>query len=202
MKTRLLIFFLLTAVNQISVANPTQEVSDLLSRYQAFSGIFEQTLIDDKGENLQSSSGEFMIQRPGLFRWETYNPYPQLLVSDLETLWLFDPDLEQVTIRPFSHQASQSPALLLSGNANEIAEHYQVNRIEKNQRYELLPFETSTFTKMDLVFAHSALSQIIVLDTLEQTTTFSFSDIKTDRTFLPSLFKFEVPDGVDVLIDE
>jgi len=177
-------------------------VSALLSRYDAFSGIFEQTLLDDKGQTIQASSGEFRIQRPGLFRWETYQPFPQLLVSDLETLWLFDPDLEQVTIRPFANQASQSPALLLSGNADDIAVHYDVAVLDTGKRYELTPKQASTFTKMELIFDQQLLQQIIVIDSLAQTTTFAFSKIKTDQTFSPSSFTFDVPEGIDVLIDE
>lgn len=202
MKKIIALITLYFSVNTVTFANPTQEVSELLSRYESFSGFFEQSLVDDKGQNLQTLSGEFMIKRPGLFRWETYNPYPQLLVSDLKTLWLFDPDLEQVTVRPFDNQASQSPALLLSGDADNISTHYQVTSIETNRRYELIPTTSNNFSQMELLFENAALSQIIVLDSLDQTTTFTFSDIKTNQTFLPSLFEFDIPDGVDVLIDE
>jgi len=191
-----------SALTQTASANATKEVSDLLSRYGSFSGVFEQTLVNDKGESIQRSSGEFKIKRPGLFRWETFNPFPQLLVSDLETLWLFDPDLEQVTIRSFSSQVSQSPALLLSGNAKDIALNYEVSEIEAGERYLLVPKDSSTFTQMELQFAQQTLQKIIVLDSLAQTTTFNFSDIKTGQEFAPSIFSFEVPEGVDVLIDE
>lgn len=185
-----------------SSADPTTEVSDYLSRYRSLVGNFDQTLVDANGEAIQSSSGNFVIQRPGLFRWETLDPFPQLLISNLETLWLYDPDLEQVTIRPFSRQVSQSPALLLSGNAEDIANHYYVTTLEPQQRYQLVPKEESTFTKMELVFTQAVLQEILVVDSLEQTTTFAFSDIKTNQEFDNSLFFFDVPDGVDVLIDE
>lgn len=191
-----------TGLHQVVLANPTEDVSNLLNRYNAFSGAFEQILVNDKGETIQTSSGEFKIQRPGLFRWETFNPFPQLLVSDLETLWLFDPDFEQVTIRPFANQASQSPALLLSGNAEDIALHYQVSTIEPNKYYELTPKEEGAFTKMALVFDQQTLQKIIVIDSLAQTTTFAFSKIKTGQIFPLSTFTFDVPDGVDILIDE
>lgn len=190
------------SLHQAVKANPVQEVSDLLSRYSSFSGVFEQTLISDKGESIQNSSGEFKIQRPGLFRWETFNPFAQLLVSDLETLWLFDPDLEQVTIRPFANQASQSPALLLSGNAEDIAIHYDVAVIDSSKHFQLTPKEESTFTKMELVFDQQTLQKIIVMDSLAQTTTFTFSKIKTGQAFSQSTFTFDVPEGVDILIDE
>jgi len=198
----LIYVLLLSGFAQAAAANPTKEVSDLLSRYDSFSGMFEQSLVNDKGESIQRSSGEFKIKRPGLFRWETFNPFPQLLVSDLDTLWLYDPDLEQVTIRSFASQVSQSPALLLSGNADDIALFYDVSVIEVGERYRLVPKEASTFTQMELQFDQQTLQKIIVLDSLAQTTTFNFSDIKTSQQFAPSIFNFEVPVGVDVLIDE
>lgn len=198
----ILLSIIFASLSTLAWANPTQEVSQLLSRYDSFAGVFEQHLVDERGQNLQSSSGEFMIQRPGLFRWETHHPFPQLLVSNLKTLWLFDPDLEQVTIRPFSNDVSQSPALLLSGNADDIASFYKVSLLESNRRYELLPITAETFTKMELVFDNESLSQIIVFDSLDQTTIFNFSEIKTDLAISSSYFEFEIPEGVDVLIDE
>ena len=83
---------------------------------------FEQVTLDQSGEVLQSLSGTLTVARPGKMRWQTEPPYEQLVVSDGELVWVYDMDLEQVTIRQLEAKLQDTPALLLSGNTSEIAE--------------------------------------------------------------------------------
>lgn len=180
------------------------KLSQQFNQYQTLSGDFVQTLVDEKGETLQSSSGEFVIQQPGYFRWDTKAPFPQLLVSNLESIWLYDPDLEQVTVRPYTTRADQAPSLLLSGDSEQIAKYYEVQEnAEQQNQFTLSPKDKeSPFVAIELTFDQSLLAKMVLKDSLQQVTTFEFSEVRQDQSFPLEQFVFVPPEGTDVLIDE
>ena len=178
-----------------------------LQQYQGLSGRFQQTLVDDQGSIIQESSGEFVLKRPGYLRWRTEDPFPQLLVSNLENIWLYDPDLEQVTIRSYQKTADQTPSLLLSGNTEKIVEKYQIEfanqSSEQSPQFILTPkFKGSSFSQLQLIFSEGLLSEMILLDSLGQTTTFRFFELTVNPPIEIEQFTFEPPAGVDVLVDD
>lgn len=182
----------------------TQELAGILKTYATVKGNFTQTLVDNQGELIQDSSGIFTVKAPGYFNWETKQPFPQLLVADLNTIWLYDPDLEQVTLTPYSDNVDQSPALLLSGNVEQIRENYTVIKADGvADSFILRPKRAdSNFTELHLAFADTVLLSMKLKDTLDQTTTFTFSEVKINRSVNDALFIFEPPEGVDVLTNE
>ena len=183
--------------------DPLEALSQRFDQFESLSGTFKQTLVDDSNVALQDSEGSFAILKPGYFRWDTQSPFPQLLVSDLETLWLYDPDLEQVTIQPYSTRADQSPALLLSGDKERIGSHYQVSQGETEDDFILVPLDKeSPFTQIHLLFDQGRLSKMVLNDSLQQVTTFTLDSLQTNQPFEKAFFQFTPPDGVDVLIDE
>lgn len=198
------------------VADDSQELAKILAQYKTIQGDFEQTLKDSKGEIIQDSSGVFMVRSPGFFRWDTNSPFPQLLVSNLEDIWLYDPDLEQVTIRPYSQEIDQSPALLLSGNVEKISKIYhieKVSNVENNAEivsstniasyFVLTPKqENNIFIQLSLGFVDENLLEMTLEDSLGQTTRFKFKNITLNKLIDDGMFEFSIPDGVDVLIDE
>jgi outer membrane lipoprotein carrier protein len=207
---------LLCSVN--AVADDSQELAKLLAQYKTIQGDFEQSLKDSKGEIIQESSGIFTVKSPGFFRWDTQLPFPQLLVSNLEDIWLYDPDLEQVTIRPYSQEIDQSPALLLSGNVGKISKIYHIEKIsnaEKENNAEIVNStniasyfvltpkqENNIFIQLSLGFVDENLLEMTLKDSLGQTTRFNFKNITLNKLIDDGMFEFSIPDGVDVLIDE
>ncbi len=187
-----------------AIADDTQDLANLLKDYKTAQGNFEQTLVDAKGELIQESSGIFTVKSPGYFRWETQQPFPQLLVSNLSKVWLYDPDLEQVTIRPYTQSIEQSPALLLSGNVGKITENYDVQQLStENSRFTLIPKQPGgTFTQLELIFVDEVLTSMLIRDSLEQTTTFTFGNFEINQPIVDKFFQFEPPEGVDILINE
>ncbi|MGH1438665.1 MAG: outer membrane lipoprotein chaperone LolA [Cellvibrionaceae bacterium] len=196
---------LLIATGANSTASTaTEELAQILKTYETVQGNFEQTLVDNKGELLQESSGIFTVKSPGYFHWETKQPFPQLLVADLETIWLYDPDLEQVTINAYSSSVDQSPALLLSGNVEQITANYTVKKSELvADAFVLTPKSSSSnFTELQLFFDDAILASMQLKDSLEQTTTFNFTELNINQSVDDELFKFEPPQGVDILKNE
>ena len=66
-----------------------------------------------------------MLARPGKFRWD-YSEPAQLIVSDGVTVWLYDEELAQVTVRPAAEALIGTPALLLSGQA-DVASEFRIS---------------------------------------------------------------------------
>ncbi len=138
-------------------------------------------------------------------------------MSNLQDIWLYDADLEQVTIRPYSQNVDQSPALLLSGNVEKISQTYYIkkvksidnNEVTKTDRaaaissdFILTPKQTnSVFLELRLGFVDNIIQQMTLADSLGQTTRFSFNNIVLNQLINESIFKFSIPAGVDVLID-
>ncbi len=212
---KLLITLFSVAFVNASFANSiAQELSEKLGLLQSFQGEFQQTLKDSNDQLLQETSGQFVLVRPGFFRWETQQPFPQLLISNLETIWLYDPDLEQVTVKPYDQSIAQTPALLLSGDAGKISQYYKVEnkKLEKDQiepagntSYRLLPLDkdalfTELIVDFELKQEQQQLIQMLLIDSLGQTTTFRFINGRYNQPIDKQQFNFVPPTGTDVII--
>ena len=181
-------------------ASDADQLAQELAKLNTFFGTFQQILVDDKGVVLQESSGDFFLQRPGYFRWETKEPFPQLLVSDLQSIWLYDPDLEQVTVREYDDRLSATPALLLSGDLSQINQHYLIEQ-QTDKRYLLTPrVAHELFNELTVAFSDGQLSEMALHDALGQVTTFRFIDGIYNQVIPQTLFEFTPPEGTDLII--
>jgi outer membrane lipoprotein carrier protein len=195
-----IIGLLAMAICSLSMADDADELAKQLSLLETFSGVFEQTLADDKGIMLQESSGDFFLQRPGYFRWETKAPFPQLLVSDLQSIWLYDPDLEQVTVREYSDKIAATPAILFSGDVSKINLHYVIS-LQEEGSYRLTPKnQHELFTQLTVTFTDTQLSEMSLQDSLGQTTRFRFLEGVYNQVISPVLFEFTPPAGTDIIV--
>ncbi|EGG95477.1 Outer membrane lipoprotein carrier protein LolA [gamma proteobacterium IMCC1989] len=192
--------FCLSVFTTMANAADVDVLAEKLVQLSTFSGDFRQTLIDDQGEVLQESTGVFFLERPGYFHWETIAPFPQLLVSDLASIWLYDPDLEQVTVRPYDESVSQTPALLLSGDVSKMSASYEVVQTTDNQ-FSLTPkSQQELFTQLMVEFAEGQLVSMSLQDSLGQTTTFTFLNGIYNQPIPSELFQFIPPEGTDVIV--
>lgn len=183
-------------------ADATDELSQLLQPLESLSGKFRQTLTDERGEVLQKSSGDFSVQRPGKLRWKTGEPFPQLLVTNNKQLWLYDPDLEQVTIRPVDDRIKETPALLLGGKVKEIRSSFNVS--SEKGAYHLTPKRAEApFKTMEIRFGDDGMpSAMTVRDSMGQITEIEFSGMTANPELSAAIFNFEPPAGTDVIKDE
>lgn len=168
-------------------------------------GDFTQALYNAKNELLgDKNQGNFLLQRPGRFYWKTEIPFEQLLVSDQKTIWLYEPDLEQVTVRPFTDDLQQTPALLLSNDVSEIEENFTITHTKTSAQdlFTLKPkSDEQLFTSLLLQFNGASLAVLTVNDSLDQRTVFTLTNTKINLPLDESKFSFSIPEGVDVLID-
>ncbi|MGM0833026.1 outer membrane lipoprotein chaperone LolA [Halomonas qaidamensis] len=175
---------------------------DPLENYQA---TFEQQILDGGGERLQSARGEMWLSRPGMLRWEVEAPYSQVVVSDGEDVYLYDPDLEQVTVQAMDDRVTHTPALLLSGSANDLTASYDVfhEQQDGDDVFTLIPISADTlFEELSMVFDDQTLTELWMMDSTGQRTAITFSDITRNGSIDRSLFNFDIPDGTDVIREE
>jgi len=166
---------------------------------------FEQQLRDGQGRLIEQSSGKLAMHRPNRFRWDYTEPHAQTIVADGRRLWLYDPDLEQVTVRPLEQTLAGTPAMLLSGEG-DLGASFRVEKIEKRGAVEwvtLLPKRSDTdFKRVKLGLRGNALEAMELADKLGQTTALEFRNVQRNPVIDASRFTFKPPAGADVIGDD
>jgi len=183
---------------------PSNALETFLAGLDTFSAGFEQTLLNELGEEMEKSVGALYVERPGKFQWAYWEPFPQLIVSDGRSLWIYDEDLEQVTIRDVTASIDDSPAALLGGDV-DVDTHYVVieaGESEGVQWLELTPRDIeSQYETVRLGFRDGELAAMELFDNLGQKTRIVFQDVRRNPPLEQKLFAFTPPEGVDV-VDE
>ncbi len=188
---------------QVSVdAVGEQLVNDFVNNVTTLQGRFEQSLIDAEGNVEERASGTLEIRRPGRFRWAYSVPYEQWLVADGLNIWSYDVDLAQVTVKPQAEALANTPALLLSGAENALAQfRFDGSTVEQGTTWvRMIPIDTkSGFERMELGFFNGQLSRMVFFDNLEQTTLVALYDVTTNEPIDAGQFEFTVPDDAELV---
>jgi len=167
----------------------------------SFRAEFRQTVTNAAGQQTESAEGTVALARPGRFRWD-YRVPEQLIVSDGTTVWLYDADLAQVTVRPAAEALVGTPALLLSGQADLRAE-FDVSDggTDDGLAWSLLaPRDSqSDFRELRVGIGDGLLRRMVLVDRLGQTTRLDFDRIERNPRLDPEGFRFLPPPGVDVV---
>ncbi|MEI6320467.1 MAG: outer membrane lipoprotein chaperone LolA [Pseudomonadota bacterium] len=166
---------------------------------------FTQTVVDRKGRRVQEATGQMQFQRPGRFRWEYEKPYSQLLVGDGQRIWIWDRDLNQVTVRRLDQAITGTPAALLAGS-NEIEKAFTVTAQPAQDGLDWLEAvpkgNESSFASVRLGFAQDVLAAMELNDALGSRTMIRFEDLQRNPKLAAQLFRFTPPKGADVLEDK
>ena len=194
--------FLCLVVSVNALAGERRVLLDkFLTETQTMTANFKQTLKSSDGRLLQESAGEFHLQRPGKFRWNYTQPYPQEIVSDGERVWIYDVDLEQVTVQKQGTGRDNTPMALLQ-NRQSLEEAFEIHERGSDagmHRIELLNRKLeSDFDRVMLGLDESGLRYLQLHDQFEQTTLITFTDLQSNPGIEPAVFEFTPPEGVDV----
>lgn len=196
--------FLLTLVSfNASAQNGREQLQNFFREVQSLKASFTQALLDAQGEPLQVTSGTVWLQRPGKFRWDYREPFPQLIVSNGNKVFLYDVDLEQVTVRPLDDALGNTPVLLLAGN-EPLEKNFTIKELDPSDGLawvELVPKAEDLvgFERMQFGFAGNQLKAMQMADNLGQITRLRFSDGERNVDIDANLFEFTPPKGVDVI---
>ena len=198
----LLLFIIITGSLGIQAKdNPsdTQQLGALLEPITSLSAEFEQRTIDANGIEVQRASGLFQIAQPTNLRWTVTDPMPQQVISDGQTLWLYDEDLEQVIVQPFESNFDATSVLLFSGDLQQLSRTYHVSQISEGS-FELSPKQNDNlFTSIQLHFNKKLPRLIILTDNLSQTTKITLADVSLNPAISADQFTFQIPDHIDVI---
>ena len=188
-------------------AQGQQRAEAFLNKLEGLQADFEQTLSDRAGKVTNQSTGKLAIKRPNRFRWDYVEPYEQVIVSDGARIWIYDSDLEQVTVRKLDAALSSTPAMLLSGEG-ALTDNFTVTEsTERNGVFwvHMQPKRNDTdFKSVRLGFTANKLQELKFMelaDKLGQTTLLEFSNLQRNPALDDSRFAFKVPQGADVIGD-
>lgn len=183
-------------------ASGPARLDQFLAELTTFSAHFEQQLFDEYGALIETAEGVVDISKPGKFRWEYRHPYRQLIVSDGTTLWVYDVDLEQVSMNPLANGGAGSPAELLVGDI-DLEQHYVVVElgVEVDISWvSLTPrVDANQYQTIELGLDKGGLRAMRLRDNLNQLTTIQFDRVQNNVAIEPARFEFVPPTGVDVV---
>ncbi|MGX5724456.1 outer membrane lipoprotein chaperone LolA [Metapseudomonas otitidis] len=186
------------ADDQVAISRLTE----MLNKAQTITGRFSQLTLDGSGTQLQETSGELALKRPGLFRWHTDEPMEQLLVSNGEKVWLYDPDLQQITIQTLDQRLTHTPALLLSGDVSKISENFEITHKEGGDVVDFIlkpKAKDTLFDTLRLSFRNGVINDMQLIDSVGQRTNILFLGVKMNQKLDAAQFDFKIPEGADVI---
>ncbi|MBW4933313.1 outer membrane lipoprotein chaperone LolA [Marinobacter sp. F4206] len=193
------------AENPSESRDAAAQLASVLKSYESYQADFLQIVVNENGNRVQETRGALKAKRPGLFYWETSAPLSQFIVSNGETVEVYDPDLAQVTIHNLDERVQTTPALLLSGEVDNLEETYKVSRKaigDHTREYTLEPRNPdSLFVSLRLTFFKGELQEMRMQDSLSQLSVLSFDNIRLNESVDNSAFSLDYPEGVDIIRD-
>jgi len=171
---------------------------------RSLDGRFSQQVLDSRQQVIEETSGSVAMERPGRFRWHYDAPFERVIVADGDKVWLYEADLEQVTIRRLSSGIGDTPAALLTGKES-VLERFTVEKSATEGQLllvRLVPRSAdSDFAAVTLGFDGSLLRRLLFEDRLGQQTRIDLTGVRINPRLAPELFRFEPPPGADVIDD-
>ncbi len=183
-----------------------EQLRSFLTQTQSARGEFTQRVSGASGGRAgavpQTSSGSFVFQRPGKFRWVYVKPYEQVIVGDGQQLFLYDKDLNQVTVKKLAGALPASPASILFGS-NDFERDFAVK--DGGTRDGLSWIEAtprakdSPFAKIEIGFRDGLPGAMRLTDSFGQISQLAFDKVERNPKVAPDVFRFTPPAGADVL---
>ena len=192
-------------VTSTAFAGARDELKSFTTGLKGLDGQFTQQVHDGNGKLKETSSGQVSLSAPRLFRWEYTKPYTQLIVADGSKVWIYDPDLQQVTVREQGAEEQNTPlsALIDPGKLDQQFNVKEAGTADGLQWLALTPKNggEASFESARLGFGKEGLARMEVKDAVGQRTTLSFSGWKRNPAFASGTFKYAPGKGVDVIGD-
>jgi len=182
--------------------DPVAELDALLGGISTLSADVSQLILESGGGLLEESTIRMRLRKPGGFYWETLDPFPELIVTDGDTLWNYQPDLEQVVIENWDRNRAELAAQLLNGETGGLAEEYRVTLVTAPDlhRFELLPLAPdSPYALIAIEFVGEELDIIRLDNRNGQQTVWRFSNLEYNAPMEDGLFVFAPPPGIEIV---
>lgn len=180
-------------------ANPFQAaLTKKLLAIETFQAKFSQLAITQSGETEVSQSGRILFDRSGKFLWAVSQPFEQYVLVTDDTMRVYDPDLEQLTISAFESESQASFASLILTASTEILDDFYIE-FEDNQ-YTLLPKnQGQDFVRLKIIFDDDTLSVIEILDHFNTVNQFKFTNVETNTPIDSEEFELDIPEDTEIV---
>lgn len=192
----------LLLASHVAEAGGRDQLAAFTKGLKGLDGQFSQQVFDARGKRKEASTGRVAVSAPRLFRWEYVKPYPQLIVADGKTVWVYDPDLQQVSKRAQGVEEASSPLAILLDPA-KLDRDFVVKEAGASAGIEWLQMTPkqaeAPFKSAKLGFGKKGLVEMEYVDALGQRTKISFSGWKRNPAFAKGTFSYVPAKGVDVI---
>ncbi len=173
-----------------------------LENMESMKADFSQQLWNADNQLVETAAGKVSIRRPNLFLWSYSSPIEQLILSDGQSLWIYDIELAQATVTPLDDAISATPAMLLSGDSAaresfEVLDYFEASGVSWARLGPAT--EGADFNALLIGFRDSVPERLELIDGLSQITQIEFFNVELNPRIANSVFEFTVPDGVDVI---
>ena len=192
----------LLMVVQTASADGMASVKAFYEQTKSVRANFHQVVTDKQGRKVQEVDGEMQLLRPNKFRWDYHKPYEQQIISDGNHVWLYDIELEQVTVRALSQSIGSSPAALLAGGAAIDKTFKLINSPGKDtlEWVNAIPKDKESGFEMILMgFNANKIQELSLVDSFGHTTKIVFTQVEVNPVLEEKSFLFKTPKGVDVV---
>lgn len=196
------------ALPALAHASALEQFKSFVATTKAAKGEFTQRLVKtDSGANngtvkvSNASTGTFQFARPGKFIWIYQKPYEQLLQADGEKLYIYDKDLNQVTVKKLGNALGSSPAAILFGS-NDLEKNFTLKEAGTKDGMEWLQAtpktKDTTFDHIGIGLRNGVPAAMELRDSFGQVSLLSFTKFEKNPVLTENQFKFKVPKGADV----
>lgn len=204
MKRLLPLLFLSLAPLSAHAGSGVARMHAFLQDVKTLKADFTQVVLDTNQKQVKQYSGTLSIKRPNRFRWDYAKPHAQVIVADGKRLWLYDVDLQQVSVKPLNDTLAASPAVLLSGS-NDVEKSFSVTELGEKDGLAWVGLKPkvndSDFESVKLGFKGDDVSVMELKDNLGNTTRITFDHVERNVAVGDDTFQFTPPKGTDVIGD-
>ncbi|MCP4429536.1 MAG: outer membrane lipoprotein chaperone LolA [Gammaproteobacteria bacterium] len=193
--------FLFFPVGNILANDAGEKLNLALKSLDNLTADFKQTVLDDSKQVVQQSSGKLAIQRPGKFSWIYTTPFEQHIIADGSELWIYDVELDQVTVKPVDTGLASAPIMILM-KQNDITDEFTVNEIGQRKFLYWVELEPNAkdmeYTHVYIGLEGNTVKAMELRDNFGQSTQIVFENLRSNVVHDPKIFQFMPPPGVDV----
>lgn len=190
-----------TILSNVYAESPDLIIQKKLASIHTMHANFSQ-IVRAKHRVISKSKGTMVLAKPNQFRWEIKRPMAQTVIADGRKVWVYDVDLEQVTVSKQTRNLGAAGALFLNQDPDAISRDFTV-RFNQQGTSEVFDLQAKSskanFEKVRVIFDNNTLQTIELDDQVGQHIIIHLSQVVVNQREPAAMFQFRIPKGVDVV---
>lgn len=193
---------LVSTASADGVISARAELERFAFELKNFQADFSQTVISQDGRIQDRTEGQVWLQTPDKLRWVYSGEFPELIVADGHNIWVYDKSLEQVTVKPQSEDAADSPLMLIA-DVSRLDEQFKVTEVGNIDDMFLLELRSvdpeAEFERILLGIGENGIRMLAMEDAFGQRTEINFTNVLKNTAVDSQLFTFDPPESADLV---